>query len=65
MACEAKCGEDVHRGTRAALGGYARSTRKMAGLPDRTAPTGKGVVVAKFRGIDDRNAAEALNGISL
>jgi len=25
----------------------------------------KNVVVAKFRGIDDRNAAEALNGISL
>ena len=26
---------------------------------------GKDVVVAKFRGIDDRNAAEALNGVSL
>jgi 16S rRNA processing protein RimM len=26
---------------------------------------GKGVVVAKFRGVDDRNAAEALNGIDL
>ena len=26
---------------------------------------GKGVVVAKFRGVDDRNAAEALNGLSL
>jgi 16S rRNA processing protein RimM len=25
----------------------------------------KGVVIAKFRGIDDRNAAEALNGIEL
>lgn len=26
---------------------------------------GKGVVIAKFRGVDDRNAAEALNGTSL
>ena len=26
---------------------------------------GKGVVIAKFRGIDDRNAAEALNGTEL
>ena len=25
----------------------------------------KGVVIAKFRGIDDRNAAEALNGVEL
>lgn len=49
-----------------ALGDYgallARDGRTFA--VERLRP-GKEVVIAKFRGVDDRNAAEALNGVEL
>jgi 16S rRNA processing protein RimM len=50
----------------AALGGYGPLNTEDGRVfqIERLRPA-KEVVVAKFRGIDDRNAAEALNGISL
>jgi 16S rRNA processing protein RimM len=49
-----------------ALGSYGALTAEDGRLfqVERLRPA-KEVVVAKFRGVDDRNAAEALNGVSL
>jgi 16S rRNA processing protein RimM len=48
------------------LGAYGPLTDEHGGRfeLERVRP-GKEVAIAKFRGVDDRNAAEALNGVSL
>jgi 16S rRNA processing protein RimM len=49
-----------------ALGAYGvLTTQDGRSLEIERLRPGKGVALAKFRGVDDRNAAEALNGASL